>query len=435
MKQLRIIVVVILLLLVSCQLQQIEALTISENGRTKIDQQLQGAIGPNKIPGVVAIVANKDTILYHQGFGKLEVTNNIDMPKDAIFSIASMTKPVTSVAIMILREEGRLDLEDPISKYIPSLANPEVITHFNETDTTYTTVPAANEITIRHLLSHTSGFGYAFSSHILHHLQQKTGKAPRNLPLLHEPGSKWTYGMSTEILGELIEEITGKSLYDFLKAKILDPLGMDDTFCKVPEEKYGRVVTKHARRGKRIDFSFLSMENIFQTIRYIIKVGTLIEQPKPKAEDQRIYIDGGGGLRSTAEDYITFLQMFLNKGTLHNKKILSEGSIDLMTQNQIGELVVEEQPGAIATISNAFPFGAGRDKFGLGFQITVSTKENRNLRSPGSYSWAGIRNTHFWVDPEKEIAAVIMMQVLPFYDETCIKAYQDFEKLIYSNLQ
>jgi CubicO group peptidase (beta-lactamase class C family) len=143
---------------------------------------------------------------------------------------------------------------------------------------------------------------------------------------------------------------------------------------------------------------------------------------------------GDYGLFSTADDYITFLQMFLNRGTLYHKNILSEASIELMTQNQIGELVVEQQPGANPYLSMAFPLGAGKDKFGLGFQITASYEEESNLRSPGSYSWAGIMNTHFWVDPKKGIAAVILIQVLPFYDETCIRLLRGFEERICRNL-
>jgi CubicO group peptidase (beta-lactamase class C family) len=410
MKHLSIIIIITILLL-SSQKQQTYQPSISENGKTTIDQLLQGAVDRNEIPGVVAIVANKDEIMYHNSFGKLDVANNIDMPNDAIFNIASMTKPITSVAIMMLHEEGRLALDDPISKFIPSLNSLEVITHFNETDTTYTTTPAKNKITIRHLLSHTSGFGYGFSNHILRLLQNKTGKGPRELPLLHEPGSRWTYGMGTRILGELVEEITGKPLFHFLKAKIFDQLGMDDTFYVVPEQKYSRLVTIHQRQN-----------------------GALIEEPKPQVKKQRTFIAGDGGLKSTADDYIAFLQMFLNKGTLFNKRILNEESINLMIQNQIDELVVEEQTGNNPRLSMGFPLGAGSDKFGFGFQITVSTIENRNFRSPGSYSWAGIFNTHFWVDPKRDIAAVILMQVSPFYDEACIRVYQGFEELIYKHL-
>jgi len=384
---------------------------ISENGVAEINQFFQGAVDRKEIPGVVAIVVNRAQVLYLGAFGKIDVANDVEMQKDAIFEICSMTKPIASVAVMILYEEGRLDLGDPISKYIPSLKNPRVITRFNETDATYTTKNAEQEITIQHLLTHTSGFGYNFSNYTLNLLAQKTGKAPRDLPLLHEPGSKWTYGISTRILGELVEVITAQPLFDFFKDRIFNPLDMDDTFYVVPEEKYNRFVTMHQRKD-----------------------GTLIEQPKLGPKGQRILIFGDSGLRSTAEDYITFLQMFLNRGTLRGTEILRPESIDMMTQNQIGALVIEQQPGANPALSKAFPFGAGRDKFGLGFQITVSNWENASTRASGSYSWSGLFNTHFWVDPRRGIAAIILMQVLPFYDEYCIKTYQGFEELIYRHL-
>ena len=205
----------------------------------------------NEIPGVVAIVASKDRILYHGAFGKMDEANDVEMPRDAIFDIASMTKPVTSVAVMMLYEEGRLDLDDSISKYIPSLKDREVIDHFNDSDTTYTTRPAQKEITIRHLLTHTSGLGYDFSNHTLNQLTQKRGLGPFSLgptdyPLLHEPGSRWTYSMSTRVLGELVEELSGQPLQDFFQGRIFGPLGMENTFYAVPEGKYDRFVTKNA---------------------------------------------------------------------------------------------------------------------------------------------------------------------------------------------
>ena len=405
------------LLLLGCNTQETKLPTISENGIAAINQFFQGAVDRNEIPGVVAIVANKDQMLYHGAFGKIEVENEVDMRRDAIFDIASMTKPITSVAVMMLHEEGRLDLDDPISKYMPALEDREVIDHFNDTDTTYTTKPVEQEITIRHLLTHTSGLGYDFSNHTLNLLAQKRGIGPLSLgpwdfPLLHEPGSRWTYSMSTRVLGELVEELTGQPFQDFYRARIFDPLGMDDTFYAVPEEKYGRFVTLDQRAGSILN-----------------------EQPKPEAKDQSVFIVGDGGLRSTATDYVTFLQMFLHNGTLGGAKILSAASIDLMTQNHIGELFVEEQPGVLPALSRAFPMGANRDKFGLGFQITASDGESAYQRAKGSYSWSGLFNTHFWVDPKHEIAVVILMQVLPFYDEFCIRILQGFEEQIYRNLE
>ena len=398
------------ILMVGCsQPQQAAQPGIPEEGIAEIDQLLQGAVDRKDIPGVVAIVANRDRILYHQAFGKMDVMNDVEMQKDTIFGIASMTKAITSVAVMTLYEEGRFDLDDPISQYIDWLSNPQVITSFDEEEGTYSTKPAEGEITIRHLLTFTAGFGYGFSNSLMARLVEKTGKTERELPLLHEPGERWTYGMEVRVLGELAEELTGQTLPQFLKERIFDPLGMVDTFHVLPSEKYSRWVTRHQREE-----------------------GVLRERPHP--EKQRPFIVGDAGLLSTAADYTKFLQMLLSGGRLGPTRILSEDSVQLMTQNQIGELFVETQRGPNPLLSQAFPLGAGRDKFGFGFQITVADEERKDLRSPGSYSWSGLSNTHFWVDPEKEIAAVILMQVLPFYDETCIAVYQGFERLVYKHL-
>jgi len=215
--------------------------------------------------------------------------------------------------------------------------------------------------------------------------------------------------MGTRLLGKMIEAITGLSLHEFLRANIFSPLKMKDTFYEIPQDKLNRWVTTHERVDE-----------------------IPIEQPKP--EKQQVFILGDGGLYSTAKDYISFLQMLLNGGKLHGARILKEESVSLMTQNQIGDLLVEHQPAAISKWTHVFPLGAGKDKFGLGFQISGSDNELTGLRSPGSYSWGGIYNTHFWVDPEKEIAAVILMQMLPFYNEACINALQTFERLVYNHI-
>jgi len=398
------------ILMVGCsQPQQVAQPELLEMGISEIDQLLQGVVDRKDIPGVVAIVANRDRILYHQAFGKMDVMNDVEMQKDTIFGIASMTKAITSVAVMTLYEEGRFDLDDPISQYIDWLSNPQVITSFDEEDGTYSTKPAEQEITIRHLLAFTAGFGYSFANSLMALLVEKTGKTERELPLLHEPGEKWTYGMEVRVLGELAEKLSGRTLPQFLKERIFDPLGMVDTFYVLPAEKYPRWVTRHQREN-----------------------GVLRERPNP--EKQRPFIVGDAGLLSTAPDYVKFLQMLLGGGRLHESRILSEDSVKLMTQNQIGDLVVETQRGPNPLLSRAFPLGAGRDKFGLGFQITVADGKEGRLRSPGSYSWSGLSNTHFWVDPEKGIVAVILMQVLPFYDETCIAVFQGFEELVYEHL-
>jgi methyl acetate hydrolase len=383
---------------------------LGQNAPTEIDAILQRAVQQGTIPGVVAMVTNKDRVLYEGAFGLMDVGNKKPMTKDAIFRIASMTKPVTSVAVMMLVEQGKLSLDDPVSKYVPSFKDREVIATFNASDATFTTNRATKEVLIRHLLTNTSGLAYTFSNDTANRLQRKLNMPAEELPLLYEAGTRWTYSGSTKVLGQVVEKITGAGLDQFLEQRIFKPLELEDTSYTVPPGKTIRVVTTQRREN-----------------------GTLIETPNP--EKIQSPVAGDGGLNATAADYIKFLQMFLNNGKWHGTTLLGKSSIQAMTKNEIGDVIVQTQTTTDPLRSQNFPIGAGRDKFGFGFQITTSNKENSNLRSPGSYTWAGIYNTHFWVDPKRQIAAVIMMQVLPFYDDGCMKLYQDVEAAIGRNLR
>jgi len=381
-------------------------------GAAEMDAVLQRAVQEGTVPGVVAFVATKDEILYHKAFGLRDVRGQKAMKEDTIFRLASMTKPLTSAAVMLLVEQGKLRLDDPVSKFIPSFANRETVESFDASSATLTTRKAAGEVLIRHLLSHTSGLAYGFSNTMVGPLQLKTGKAAEELPLLYDPGTKWTYSGSTKVLGQVVEKISGVSLDQFLNENFLKALAMDDTSYTVPAGKTDRVVTTQSR-----------------------STGVLVETPNPASISSPVA--GDGGLNSTAPDYIKFLQMMLNEGKWQGKPILSKASIESMTSNQIGNVVMETQPAALPTLTRPFPVGpsAGRDKFGFGFEITASNKENPNLRSAGSYTWAGIYNTHFWVDPKRGIAGVIMFQVLPFYDDATMKIYQEFEEAIGRNVR
>jgi CubicO group peptidase (beta-lactamase class C family) len=383
---------------------------LNQTGASEIDSILQRAVQQGILPGVVAIVANKERILYEGAFGLMDVGKQKPMSKDAVFRIASMTKPVTSAAVMMLAEQGKLRLDDPVSKYLPAFKDREVIATLDTAGATFTTRKAAKEVLIRHLLANTSGLAYAFSNDTVSRLQRKLNKPAEELPLLYEPGSRWTYSGSTKVLGQVIEKITGAGLDRFLEERIFKPLELQDTSYVIPPGKTARAVTVHRREN-----------------------GKLVETPNP--ETIQAPVAGDGGLNSTAADYIKFLQMFLNDGKWRGATLLGKDSIQAMTRNQIGDVIVQTQTTTDPARSQNFPIGAGRDKFGFGFQITRSNKENPNLRSPGSYTWAGIYNTHFWVDPKRQIAAVIMMQVLPFYDDGCMKAYQDVEAAIGRNLR
>jgi len=386
--------------------------SLSPKGVTEIDALFQRAVSQGTVPGVVAIVATKDQILYHNAFGLRDVANRKPMQKDSIFRIASMTKPVTTAAIMLLQEQGKLRVDDPVSKYLPEFKDREVISSFNAADGSFTTRKSRGEVLIRHLLSHTSGLAYSFSNTTVSQLQQKTGKQAEDLPLLYDPGTRWTYSGSTKVLGRVVEKVSGTTLDRFLDDNFAKPLGMMDTFYAVPAGKTDRVVTTHQRSN-----------------------GRLTETKNPATITAPVA--GDGGLSSTAADYIKFLQMFLNDGKAQGKTILSKSSLQAMTQNQIGNVIVDTQPAAAPNLTRPFPSApaAGRDKFGFGFELTTSNKENPSLRSAGSYTWAGIYNTHFWVDPQRRIAAVLMIQVLPFYDDDVMKLYQDFESAIGRNLK
>ena len=393
--------------------ERTETKGFSDSGKAALSRQISSAVSRGDAPGVVALIVGRDAVLYEGAAGKLDVTHDLSMPVNAIFSIASMTKPVTSVAIMMLFEEGKLKLDDPVSKYLTGFDNLQVITKFNEKDATYETRPAKRPMTIRHLLTHTSGIAYGFSNPIEYRLSKRTNKDEWELPLLDDPGDKWNYGPSTAVLGKIVEKITGEPLETYFQQHIFIPLGMTDTSFAVPLDQQSRVATKYTR-----------VNGLLQ-----VQPGRKIPStPTPP-------FHGDGGLYSTAQDYGKFMQMLLNGGHLGPAKILSEISVKMMGENNIGQMFVELQPAADQSLAKPFPLGAGHDKFGLGFQIASSDPKYARFRSPGSMSWAGIYNTEFWIDPERHIGVVMMMQVLPFYDDGAIRALRDFEESVYKNLQ
>jgi methyl acetate hydrolase len=384
----------------------------SPNAASAIAAVLDRAVARGDTPAVVGLVVDRDGTLVEAAAGKFDLARELPLRPDAIFNIASMTKPITSVAIMMLREQGKLALDDPVAKYLPGFDQLRVITKFNLADGTYQTRPAKRTMTLRHLLTHTSGIGYAFSSPIVARLQQGNDKAEWELPLLHEPGERWTYSASTRVLGLIVEKISGESLEAYFQEHIFMPLGMIDTSFAVPAAKQARVVAVYTHT-----------HGTFQP-----QAGrTVPSTPTPP-------FHGDGGLYCTAHDYGQFMRMLLDGGRLGNARILSADSIRLMSRNQIGAVFVSEQPAADPSRTRPFPLGAGRDKFGLGFQVTASSSEGSQYRSPGSLSWAGIYNTEFWVDPQRGIGAVLLMQYLPFYDEAAIRTLRDFEAAVYEHL-
>lgn len=385
---------------------------LSEAGRAKLTRQLDSAVARGDTPGVVALVVDGSGELYEGSAGKLDVARNLPMRTDAIFRIASMTKPITSVAIMMLLEEGKLRLDDPVSKYLPGFEDVRVIEKFNAADGTYDTRPAKRPMTIRHLLTHTSGIGYTFSNSIVAQLEKGTAKREWELPLLHDPGERWTYGASTVVLGMIVEKLTGRSLEEYFQERIFHPLGMADTSFAVVSGKQSRVPTIYERTA-----------------------GTLQERPRKAIRSKPTPpFEGDGGLYSTAHDYGLFVRMLLAGGALGPVRLLSQESVRLMGENQIGAVFVELQPAVDPLLTKPFPVGAGRDRFGLGFQIASNDDGNAESRSPGTLSWAGIYNTEFWIDPRRHVAGVMLMQLLPFYDDGAIRTLRDFEQILYQNL-
>jgi CubicO group peptidase (beta-lactamase class C family) len=390
---------------------------ISAERLNRIDTLLQNYIQDNLIMGAVAYIARDGKVVYHKAFGIDDVDSQKPMNKDAIFRIASQTKAITSVAVMMLFEEGKLLLDDPISDYIPEFSNPTVVAGFNEKDTSYTTVPAKREITIRDLLTHTSGLDYVkIGSPMMCAIYDKAGipvgfenrpillgdyiKKLAKLPLVHQPGERFTYGMNSDVLGYLVEVVSGESFDKFLKKRLFEPLGMNDTYFYLPEEKQNRLVTVYTEDAahKPVKWAQNTVSGI--DVNYPLAQGT--------------YFSGGAGLSSTISDYAAFLHMLLNNGKYKGKRILAERTVDLMTTNQIGDL------------------NLGQDKFGLGFEITTENGEARLGVTEGSFSWGGFFGTTYWADPKEELVCLLFCQQYPIsHGEIGDK----FRVLVYSALE
>ena len=396
-------------LLVVATLSAAPAPTLPPAGTSAVSAVLRDATVRGDVPGVVVAVVNRDGLIYNEASGLSRTTGSKAMTRDTLFNMASMTKPITSTAIMMLVDAGKVKLDDDVATYLPKFRNPVVISRFTDADSSYETRPAKRPITIRHLLTHTSGIGYTFSNAIEAKLVQRTGKSEADLPLLFDPGEGWAYGASTRVLGEVVEAVSGQKLDAFLTSRILQPLGMRDTGYLVPPEHYGRVVAVNARGAD----------------------GKFVERPVPATLPASVA--GDGGLYGTAADYAMFLRMLLNHGKAGNTRLLSEEAVKAMLTSQSGSVTVQLQQSTNQSLSRNFPLGAGRDHWGFGFQLAAERMPDR--RSPGSGTWAGIFNTHFFIDPVREIGVVVMMQTLPFYDEKSMKVYASVEEAVYRHLK
>ncbi len=359
----------------------------------RIDKVVNEYIDKSYLSGVVVLVARNGKIVYHKGYGYDNITAKTEMSKDAIFRIASQTKAITSVAVMMLYEEGKFLLDDPISKYIPSFKNPTVLDKFNWKDSSYTTVPAKREITIRDLLTHTSGISYAGIGTIEAVAMYAKNNIPggvdspfytledvinrlAKLPLVHNPGEKFTYGLSTDVLGYFVEVMSGMSFDAFLRERIFGPIGMNDTYFYLPESKFKRLAS-------------LTTEDKDKKVMMV--TGDYGNYSRKKGA----YFSGGGGLVSTVTDYAMFLQMLLNGGKYNGKQFLSPVTVNMMIHNQIGDLSL------------------GNKKFGLGFALTTAAEAARIPPSEGTFDWGGAYSTAYWADPKEGIIGMIMTQKIP----------------------
>lgn len=376
--------------------------------RTAIWQVLKDGVAQGDAPALVGLVVSDRDELFLESAGHANVAGGTPAGRDALFRIFSMTKPITSVAVMMLVQEKRLGLDDPLDRHLPladgtrMVITEDLVGHFVPR-------PPVTPVTIKHLLTHTSGMAYAFSNALMHKIGESAPAITETSVLVHDPGDRWTYGPSTQVIGEVVAKISGQTLDVFLAERIFKPLGMTDTGFTVTRDMLPRLVTAHERRD-----------------------AALVEQPNPATITPQVR--GDYGLYSTASDYGRFIRMLLNRGTLDGRRLLDESTVRQMATHQIGALTVVEQPAMNPALALTFPRGAGRDGWGLGFQIARPAEPGRRRRSPGSLSWMGAMNTYFWIDLERRIGGVLLAQVLPFADPAMLRLLDRFEAAVYAAL-
>jgi CubicO group peptidase (beta-lactamase class C family) len=369
---------------------------ISEERLLLIDDMLKEAVAGDLIPGAVALVARNGKIVYHKAHGLADHLESKAQKKDDIFRIASQTKAITSTAVMMLWEEGKFRLDDPISRYIPEFQHMVIFESFNEADSSFTAKPAEKPITIRQLLTHTSGVGYGFiDNDEFRKIYAKAGiidafstqdvsieeniKKLAKMPLHFEPGTKFKYAEGLDILGYLIEKLSGMPLDQFFQEGMFDPLGMQDTYFYLPDSKADRLVSVQTLKDGK-------WERVTSHFAY---------DPEYPVVGAKRFFSGGGGLCSTAKDYASFLQMYLNKGELNGKRLLSRTTVDIIMANHIGDFW---DPGSYHGLAFGVVDQTGADRGGSG--------------SAGTFDWGGYFNTQYFADPNEQIIGILMKQTL-----------------------
>ncbi|MBV6438622.1 MAG: hypothetical protein EPGJADBJ_00246 [Saprospiraceae bacterium] len=376
-----------------------ESAGISSARLRHLDSLLIRYIDNKAMPCAAALICRDGKIVYHKAFGLRDPETRDPLERNDIFRIASMTKAITSTAAMMLFEEGRFALDDPISKYLPEFKNPKILLEYNRQTGAMSTTPAKSEITVRQLMNHTSGIDYGSisSSEDMKLIFAKAGvydlfttenialeeniRRLAALPLRHHPGEKWTYGMNTDVLGRLVEVWSGRSLAEFFRTRIFEPLGMNDTYFYLPDAKKDRLVPVYTEAGEPKTLQKLPVQPGY-------------DPDYPIKGAKKLY-SGGAGLSSTALDYAVFLQMILNGGEYNGKRLLSRKTIELMTANQIGDLKMWNPT----------------DKFSLAFSITTEDNAWREPGSVGKLGWGGYFSTHYFADPKERLIVVVMKQL------------------------
>jgi methyl acetate hydrolase len=378
-----------------------------------LDNELRAAAESGRVPGVVAVAGDRDGSFYEAAYGTRGTGDGAAMTVDTVFWLASMTKAITSTAAMQLVEQGRLQLDTPISGVLPQLAAPQVLEGWDDAGKPMLRL-ARRPITLRHLLTHTAGFGYSmWEEDILRYMTETGIPGPiscQNIaltaPLLHDPGDRWRYGINIDFVGKAVEAVSGQDLESYVRAHITGPLGMQDTGYLLGPEQRERLVAMHAR---------------------LPEATAPIEFEVPQQPEFHM---GGGGMYGTAPDYLRFARAILRGGELDGARILSPETVALMGQNHIGDLEVQTLRAVETAVTNDANFYPGMvQKWGLGFLL--NTERDPYGRSPNSLAWAGLGNTYFWIDPTAGVAGVVLTQLFPFADAESLACLWALERGVY----
>ncbi|MGR3661647.1 MAG: serine hydrolase domain-containing protein [Paracoccaceae bacterium] len=382
-----------------------------------LNSVLGGAVRGGGVPGVVAMVTTADGSIYEGAFGVRALGQKPEMALDTVFWLASMTKAITATAAMQLVEQGLLELDAPIAKHVPKIAEIQVLDGWGDDGQPVLRAPK-RELTLRHLLSHTGGFSYEFWNANIGRLQEALGipgigtqeRAALMVPLQFDPGEKWEYGVGMDWVGLTVEAVSGMDLEAYFQANVLGPIGMGNTTFRLRPDMYERLAAVHQRDAA----------GVLEATDFV----------KPQQPD---FLEGGGALYSTAGDYLKFIRVFLNEGRAGDRQILKPETVAMMSASATGDIKVRPMITVLPNLSNDCEFFPGVDKsWSLGFMVNDAPAPTG--RSAGSLGWGGLANTYFWIDQTRGIGGVYMTQILPFADHQAVPLFLEFERLVYDDL-